>query len=186
MATKQGPVFLCLNPEFPLKIMTLVQEQNIKMVYWDLGGTLVDFSRDMKERAVKKINTNYHRNISVEMYEQAIRTEWMRRETPKAKKVIKSVDDDLKERMYWIEFYICVLRNLGIRVKNNQIAKRLATVQQNPESFEELPYVRETLAKLREINIPAGIISNAFPSAREILKKSGLIQEFDEQHVILS
>jgi FMN phosphatase YigB (HAD superfamily) len=59
-------------------------------------------------------------------------------------------------------------------------------MQQNPESFEELPYVRDTIKKLREIGIPVGIISNAFPSARKILEKNGLKQEFDEEHVILS
>jgi FMN phosphatase YigB (HAD superfamily) len=156
------------------------------MVYWDLGGTLVDLSPTMKERAVNRINREYHRKINVEMYDQAIRTEWMRRETPEAKKEIKSVDDDSKEKKYWIEFYTCVLRNLGIRVKDKHIVKWLATVQSNSKSFEELPYVRDTLGKLREMDISVGVISNAFPSARRILDDSGLIQEFKEQHVILS
>ena len=77
------------------------------MVYWDLGGTLVDLSLSMKERAVKKINMMYRREISMAMYDQAIRAEWLRRETPHAIKKIKLVNDDIKERQYWIEFYTC-------------------------------------------------------------------------------
>lgn len=186
MTIKQVPVFLYLGSEFPQNIIDLVKEHKIKMVYWDLGGTLVDLSQLMKERAVKKINTTYRRETSVEMYDQAIRAEWLRRETPQAIKKIKLVNDDIKERQYWIEFYTCVLRNLGIRAKDRRVVKWLATVQCNPKSFEELPFVRETLAKLKEMNIPVGIISNAFPSARRILDESGLIREFKKQHVILS
>jgi HAD superfamily hydrolase (TIGR01509 family) len=183
---QQEPVFLCLSPEFPQNIIDLVKEHKIKMVYWDLGGTLVDLSLSMKERAVKKINTTYHSEISLELYDQVIKTEWTHRETPQARKKIKSIDDKIKERQYWIEFYTCVLKNLGLRVKDRSIVKWLATVQSNPKSFEELPFIRETLTRLKEMNIPVGIISNAFPSARRILEKNGLIQEFDEQHVILS
>jgi HAD superfamily hydrolase (TIGR01509 family) len=186
MIIKQEPVFLCLNSEFPKNIMDLVKEHKIKMVYWDLGGTLVDLSLAMKEKAVKKINTTYRREISVEMYDQEIRAEWKRRESPQAKKEIKLVDDDIKEKKYWIGFYTCVLGNLKIRVKDRRVVKWLAKVQSNPKSFEELPFVRATLARLKEMNIPVGIISNAFPSARRILEDSGLIREFNEQHVILS
>jgi FMN phosphatase YigB (HAD superfamily) len=183
---QQETVLLHLNPEFPQNIMDLVKEHKIKMVYWDLGGTLVDLSPSMKERIVKKINITYHREISLEIYDQAIRTEWAHRESPAAINKIKSVDDDRKERQYWIEFYTCVLKNLEIRVRDQSIVKWLATVQSNPKSFEELPFMRKTLVRLREMNISNGIISNAFPSTRKILDYSGLIQEFNEQHVILS
>jgi HAD superfamily hydrolase (TIGR01509 family) len=187
MTIKQEPAFLCLNSEFPKNIMDLVKEHKIKMVYWDLGGTLVDLSLAMKEKAVKEINTTYRKEISIEMFDQKIRAEWKRRETPQAIRKIKLVDNDRKERQYWIEFYTCVLENhLEICVKDRRVVKWLATVQSNPKSFEELPFVRATLARLKEMNIPVGIISNAFPSARRILDKNGLIQEFDEQHVILS
>lgn len=186
MTAVQEPIFLHLNADFPDKIIDLVEKFNINMVYWDLGGTLVDLSPSMKERAVKKINIEYHRQITVEMYDEAIRMEWMRRETREAKNKIKSVDDDTKEKKYWIEFYSCVLINLGIRARNQRIVKWLATVQSNPNSFEELPFVRDTLDKLRGENVAVGIISNAFPSARKILENKGLIKEFHEQHVILS
>ncbi len=183
---KREPVFLPLSPEFPLYIIDLVMENKIKMVYWDLGGTIVDLSPAIKERAVKKINTTYHCSISVEMFDQEIKAEWERRENHNAQKKIKSVNDDTKEKQYWIEFYMCVLKKLNIRVKDRNIVKWLATMQSNPQSFVELPFVRETIKNLREKNIPVGVISNAFPSARKILDKNGLIQEFNEQHVILS
>jgi HAD superfamily hydrolase (TIGR01509 family) len=182
----QEPIYLYLSPEFLQDIIHLVEEHNLKMVYWDMGGTIVDLSKTIKERATKKINMTYHRDITVEMFDHAIRVEWGRRETRKAIELIKSVDDDKKEKWYWIEFYTCVLNNLGIRVKDRQIVKWLATVQSNPKSFEELPYVRDTLRVLRENGTSVGIISNAFPSARRILDRSGLIDEFNKQHVILS
>jgi HAD superfamily hydrolase (TIGR01509 family) len=184
--SQREPVFLHLNEEFPQTILNFVDRHNIRMVYWDLGGTLVDLSPTMKERVVKRINMKYHRNISVEMYEEAIRTEWTRRETPQAQKKIKAVNSDEKEREYWIDFYTSVLGNLGIRVKNQQIVKWLATVQSNPKSFKELPFMRQTLEKLITIKVKMGIISNAFPSARKILEDCGLVKEFKTQHIILS
>lgn len=183
---RQEPVVLHLSPDFPKIIVELVKELDIQMVYWDMGGTIVDLSPSIKERAIKKINSFYDREINEEMFDEAIRLEWGRRETRKAIEKIKSVNSDIKEKWYWIEFYTCVLKNLGIRVKDRHVVKWLATVQSNPKSFEELPYVRDTLRELRENRTAVGIISNAFPSARKILERSGLIQEFNEQHVILS
>lgn len=182
----QKTINLHLTPDFPQVIMDLVRLYRIKMVYWDMGGVMVDLSRTTKEQAIEQINMTYRQDIDVEMFDSAIRTEWGRRESREAQEIIKSVDDELKEKQYWIGFYACVLRNLAIHVTDYRIVEWLATMQQNPESFEELPFVRATLRLLREIGIPIGIISNAFPSARKILERSRLIQEFNEQHIILS
>jgi HAD superfamily hydrolase (TIGR01509 family) len=159
---------LHLSPEFPQEILRLVQKHNIKMVYWDFGGTMVDISPEVKERAVRKINMTYHRDIDLQKFNQAIRMEWGRREHRESNATIN------------------VLRNLGIRVKGGQIVKWLATMQANPKSFERLPFIDETLALLLQSKIQIGIISNAFPSAKRILKDKGLSERFNEQHIIWS
>jgi HAD superfamily hydrolase (TIGR01509 family) len=184
--TRRELFSLHLSPDFPEEILRLVQKHGIKMVYWDFGGTMVDISPAVKERAVRKINMTYHRDIDLQKFNQAIRVEWGRREHRESNAAIKSVNNDTKEKAYWIEFYTCVLKNLGIRVKGGQIVKWLATMQANPKSFERLPFIDETLALLVQTNIQIGIISNAFPSAKRILKDKGLSERFDEQHIIWS
>jgi len=174
-------------------IPDFVKKNRIKMVYWDLGGTLVDIPDTMKERILKKISRISQRNIDIDLYSRVLSDEWKSRETRLAQKAIKAVTDEKKEKEYWIGFYTCVLRKLGVWNNSHKkefaaLVKWLATVQSNPKSFELFSYAEETFTALDAMGISVGIISNAFPSARKILEKSNLIEKFGfkEQHIILS
>jgi HAD superfamily hydrolase (TIGR01509 family) len=186
MTSQPQPIFLGFKGDGPVDIINLVKENNIKMVYWDLGGTLVDIPGTMRERIVSKINKDCAANINVDLYDWAIKDEWKQRETPKAQQRIKFVKSKEAELEYWIEFFTCVLKKLRLRYKNPQLITWLAKIQASPNSFEIYPYVQETLAKLGDLGIRIGIISNAFPSARKILKHTKLIQKFGNEHIILS
>lgn len=190
MDTQLEPVFLHLNKnskkETRVNLLEFVKEKNIKIVYWDLGGTLADISYKNKKRIVREINNTCNSNINIAAYDSVIKREWEYRETPEAREYIKAVKTDEDEQKYWIEFFSCVLRNLEINGEYPQLAEWLGKVQVDPQSFEIFSYVHNILEKLGEMGIPIGIISNTFPSARKILIDTGLIQKISLVHVILS
>jgi HAD superfamily hydrolase (TIGR01509 family) len=190
MESQQNPIFLHFDldrrKEETVELLAFVKEKKIKMVYLDFGGTLVDLSETIKERVVKKINEICGSNISIGEFTSEVKNEWSRRESPIALKNIKLVTDNKQEKEYWIGFFSKVLNELGIRGRYPSLLKWLATVHSNPKSFVVFPFVQEMLESLEKMGVRMGIISNAFPSTRRILKESGLIQRFDEQHIILS
>jgi len=174
-----------------VNIQDYVKNYQIKFVYWDMGDTLVEFTEEMENRIIKKINGTFQRKIGLDLYRQAIADEWKRRETQLWERETKRVKDEETEKKYWVGFFTCVLNNLGIRgasckKKISGLVKWLAKVQSNPKSFAPLFYTTEMIASFDSMRIRQGIISNAFPSAREILKQSGLIHHFNLQHIIFS
>lgn len=184
MEAQPEPIFLDLRTELPVDILDFIKQNNIEVVYWDLGGTLADIRATLRERIVQKINHLCKRNITLDKYDQAVKVVWKRRESPEAVKAIKAVKTDADERQYWKDFYAEVLSELGVGHNHSQLINWLAKVQANPISFEIFPYVEDILPKLQELNIQVGIISNAFPSAKKILKHTNLWPRF--RHIILS
>jgi HAD superfamily hydrolase (TIGR01509 family) len=179
------PVLIDYKDKSHVDLLKYVKEKKTKMVYFDLGDTLVYIPESIKLQISDDLAA-CGINISVAGYDWLIKKEWKRRETWAAQRHIKSVKSGLSEIRYWVEFFAKALNRLGVQEKAPQIIARLASIQADPKSFELYPYALEILKTLKEMGIEVGIISNAFPSARKILEQTGLIELFDEKHLILS
>ena len=184
--TVSDPTFVDYKNKNFVELLDYVREKKAKIVYYDLGDTLVHIPESIKLQIVEDINAVCDESISVAKYDHMIKMEWKRRENWFAKKQIKSVKTESSEIAYWENFFDCALNSLKVKSKAPQIITRLAYIQADPNSFEPYPYVLETLRRLKEMGIRIGIISNAFPSARKILEHTGLIKLFDKKRIILS
>lgn len=180
-----NPTFFNYKSKVSVDLIERIKEKGIKMVYWDLGGTLVDIPERIKQEKIDQINAACKCQLSLAMYDHLIRKEWERRETPQAQQKIKSVKTDEDELNYWIDFFENAFRRYNIG-KAPKLLVKLAKTQANAESFDVYPYVEETLTKLEDMGIRIGIISNAFRSARRILRQKKLISKFNNEQVLLS
>jgi len=177
----QGIIFKDLKGN-EVDILEFVRENKIKAVFFDLGDTLVEIRPETKTKIVQRINNECGLKIDSTAFDQATREEWKRRESQRERDRIKSVTEPLMEKGYWIEFYKRILERLGTRAGNPELVKWLAKTQSNYKSFALLPGITFFLSEfdeLRKSGIRVGIISNAFPSAREIIANLLPIQ-FDD------
>jgi putative hydrolase of the HAD superfamily len=185
MITLYNPVFLDYKSKESVDLMVFIKEKNIKMVYWDLGGTLVDIPEKIKQKNVDEISTACNCQLDLTMYDHLFRKEWARRETPDAQQKIKSVKTDKDELEYWKDFFRSAFSKYNIR-KHSKLLEKLAKTYANARSFETYPFAKNILTELEKMGIRTGVISNAFRSARRILKQEGLINKFNSAYIFLS
>ena len=155
-------------------IREIIHNRNVKAIFVDLGDTLVEMRREEKEKIIRKINNKCNLKIDLATFDRKIREEWKCRESKQELDRIKNTTKPYMEKAYWLEFYTCILEKLGARRRYPDLVKWLANVQSNPKSFGPMPGIEfflSELAELQQTGIQTGIISNAFPSAREIVDK---------------
>jgi len=160
----------------------------VRIVFLDLGDTLVCMKRDLLEDAVQCIASARGRALrdsgelerAVSELKRTISEEWDSR-VREDFQWVQSAEDEYE---YWRQFYMSVLRRLCVYSRWAELADFLARVTTDPESFTCFPDVQETLEELRGRGLELGVISNAFPSAKEILERLNLIDSF--KYIILS
>lgn len=174
----------------------------IKVVFFDLGNTLVEIMADVLDAILIVFFRLYQekQGISIKLTKKQLRdlfhaahdAEWDSRVNQNFQWVQTSED----EYRYWFHFFACVLNRLGITPlycylldesdevcpdykiidkarkyfsEEARLVDLLAHKQADPRSFHCFSEVTLTLTRLLDYNIDLGIISNAFPSASQIL-----------------
>lgn len=159
-------------------------DPRIRAVAWDLGDTLIRIKHTAIQKVINIINSEARQNLDVETLEEAIRQEWLKRNSPSENRKIKRVKTRQDEREYWFGFYQNVLESLLITARLDVILPLLANLHSDPDSFELMPGVRETLSRLKTARKIQILISNGFSSAWKVLEWHELAQYFD--HVVIS
>jgi HAD superfamily hydrolase (TIGR01509 family) len=156
---------------------------SIRVLFFDLGDTLVRIRPQLFERAAERIaqalgytgvDASRRKQVATAL-QKAIKDEWQERDGEK----LQSVNSEEEEYKYWIKFYRAVLSRLGLVPAPKRLLSLLAHMQADPASFDCFEDVEETLDKLRNMGIGLGLISNAFPSADGILEHLDLNRWFD-------
>ncbi|MBK9925433.1 MAG: HAD hydrolase-like protein [Anaerolineales bacterium] len=148
-------------------------------IAWDLGDTLVRIKAAKMCEGAAKISICTGRYTTKSQLESAIKLEWADRKDPYHLDVIRNVANLKTEVMYWEEdFYPSVLKRLEIDKPQKNICAWFAAMQISPKSFELMPDAVETLELLKSAEIEQALLSNAFPSAKKIVKYHKLQKYF--------
>lgn len=153
----------------------------IRVVFFDLGDTLVQIAPDILEDSARQITLFTGRPVNALKLKKAERAEWL----DKPARDFLWVQTEEQEWEFWErDFYPAVLRRLGILDYPLQLVQLLAARAMDPKSFVPFPEVPEVLTKLEQAGIELGIISNSFPSTEGILR--GLALEHRFRYIIFS
>ena len=80
------------------------------MIFFDLGGTLVEIKPKLYADSAHKISEASGHNIDAAAFQQAIKDEWTHRNGED----IAWVNTEEQEQHYWQDFYHNVLGRLGV------------------------------------------------------------------------
>jgi FMN phosphatase YigB (HAD superfamily) len=159
-----------------------------KFVFFDLGNTLVRIKKQLLEYCVQRISIEAGKNLTnaiqiehaILQFKKAEMAEWNATPTEN----INYIKYEQQELQFWQNFYRSVLLRLGHSRPTTDLSNLLAEIPTNPNSFELFEDVVDTLELLRLQDITLGIISNAFPSAKQIVESLKLRRWFE--YIILS
>jgi putative hydrolase of the HAD superfamily len=157
---------------------------NIQAVFFDLGDTLIRTRTDIVEKICIAVGEKRKKPMGHLEYLTAFYGEWIKRQKPLDKELIKSITDAEREIKYWNDFFESLLPSLGVVSNEEGLRNILAKIHTDPHSFECFDGVHDILAELKEKGLKLGIISNAFPSAKSIIRHLELEHYFD--HILLS
>jgi HAD superfamily hydrolase (TIGR01509 family) len=162
-----------------------------KIIFFDLGDTLVHFRQTFLEEAAGRIRVARGLTpdpagvlATANEFSRALPDEWQRRTTRKDQHEIRCIHSAPAELQYWRTFYRSVLRSMGLATPPADVVNWLAEKAADPDSFECFSEVKALLQELQQKGMPLGILSNAFPSAKQILVRQGLDHFF--QYTVLS
>jgi len=140
----------------------------VRVVFFDLGDTLVEIAPDVLEDSARQITILTRHPVSVADLKKAERTEWL--EWATRPQELLQVETEEQERRFWEQcFYPSVLKRLGVFFYPPHLVQLLTTRAMDPGSFVLFPEVEEVLNELERAGVKLGIISNSFPSAERIL-----------------
>ena len=161
-------------------LIEIIKRDGIRQVLLDLGGTIVDLSPKTKDKMREYVNI--WGDISQDKFELAVHHEWdFRRKNAFDQAIVESVDDEHKEKEYWLSFYTSVLERLEIRAKrHNHVLSKLIDLQMAPESYDIYPFMKDLIEHLARLGIQLGLVSNSFPSSEKIFEKTGLQSKFSK------
>ena len=160
------------------RLIDIIHHDGIRQVLLDLGGTIVDLSPKIKDKMREHVNKLGP--VSQESLEMAVHDEWdFRRKNTLEQTIVESVDNEQKEKEYWLSFFASVLSRLEIRSeRSGHILSELIRLQMAPESYEVYPFMKDLIEELGILGIQLDIVSNAFPSAQKIFEHTGLQSKF--------
>lgn len=157
-----------------------------RYAFFDLGDTLLQTKPQVYQGWAKRISGKIGRTIKPKELIEAIRAEWR-----DPSRVGRSLPEDMseeKELSFLHDFYLAVLRRLGILESNAEasetsswgpIVDQMAQQTINPDSFEKKEEMWSMARELREQGVRVGIISNAFPSVQALVKHFELETSFE-------
>jgi len=147
------------------------KEDSVKVVLFDLGGTLVSISNSQIPRVMKRILDRCGIGRSLEEISQA----W--------KEAEKGLDfRDLTELLdkFWVEWNKRILRNLRVESNNRTLARFIATHWWDYSDISLYPDAEEVLPLLKRREAKIGLVTNGLQSdVDEILPKVNLQDFFD-------
>jgi putative hydrolase of the HAD superfamily len=147
----------------------------IRMVFFDLGDTLVAIKPDVYADLAQEITLTNGRFIGPSDLERAIKDEWVFRNGED----IGWVTTEESEKRYWQRFYYNVLQRLNVGAAPPTLLDLFSQRAADPRSFTCFDDVVGVLEALQQREIGIGLISNAFPSARCILDDLNLTHWFE-------
>ena len=155
---------------------------NPKVIYFDLGDTLVYFRSSNYWIAALWAAYYIWRSkgkllmpwVLRRALEDAFRAELLERNG----NGLSQVKDELSELRYWEDFFKQVLARIGLSENHSILIAWLARRYMDPRSYACFPEVRYVLKQLRDQGILLGVLSNAFPSADGIMRHLNLMQYF--------
>ena len=142
------------------------EEMIIRMVFFDLGDTLVEIRPDVYADLAQEISFTSGRVVKSNDLRRAINDEWVCRN---GSEDIGWVTTEESEQCYWQRFYRNVLRRLNVNAPTQPLLDLLSQRAADPHSFMCFDDVAGVLEALQQRDVGIGLISNAFPSARRIL-----------------
>jgi putative hydrolase of the HAD superfamily len=150
----------------------------IQFVVWDLGDTLIRIRSSAWVEAASRIQEELKVPVSHIDVHKAVRQEWLVRNDPVSLNEIRNIDTEEKEVDFFIKFYSNVCKCFNLERPSKTLIEFLVRMQIDPQSYELLPGVVETLEALREMQIPQALLSNGFRSAFLHLKHFDLEKYF--------
>jgi FMN phosphatase YigB (HAD superfamily) len=156
---------------------------NVRFIFFDLGGTLVHIKPNLQVDTVKRIACACGQTLidkrqidqAIISYEAACSAEWETRFTD-----ILKVRTEADEREYWPGFVRSVLRRLGVASPEAELVELLAKRSADSKSFTRFSDTLFILKRLKNCyGFKLGIISNAFPSAEKVLDELELTPLFN-------
>jgi len=152
------------------------EEMIIRMVFFDLGDTLVEIRPDVHADSAQEISFTSGRVVKSNDLRRAIKDEWVCRN---GSEDIGWVITEESEQCYWQRFYRNVLRRLNVNAPTQPLLDLLSQRAADPHSFTCFDDVAGVLEALQQRDVGIGLISNAFPSARQILDYLHLTHWFE-------
>jgi len=152
---------------------------DVQAIFFDLGDTLVHIKPEILQTVCGKIGRSRGYPLKIDEYEIAFQKEWSKRRSPAYMHLIKGVSTHKKEIIYWESFFASLLTTLRADRNNLGFVKWLANIYSNSRAFDCFKDVHPVLAELKASRFKLGLISNAFPSADEIIKDLDIRQYFD-------
>lgn len=137
----------------------------IRMVFFDLGDTLVEIRPDVYTDLAQEISSASGRVVEANDLRRAIKDEWAFRNG----EYIGWVTTEESEHRYWRRFYRNALQRLNVNTPPQPLFDLLSQRAADPHSFVCFDDVAGVLETLQQRGIGIGLISNAFPSAKRIL-----------------
>ncbi len=142
---------------------------SLRAVLFDLGGTLIDTAPPPE--IIRRILRKYGIERPLDRIEVAHR---------KAEESFLPEDYKLPYYGFWIKWNKIILDELKIIENSEFLAKVLVDEWWDNADVRLYPNAREVLAKLKEMGLKVGIISNAFRrDIEEILVRINLVDFFD-------
>ena len=152
-----------------------------KMIYFDAGDTLLTIpaariimqqylaarSMQREEEQIGEVLTNafrlFYYGRQLDAYEAC---------TPES------------DRAFWVNLYKYVLEHLGADAMWSEdevhaCCHELYDIYTSPQHYQLFDDVKESLAKLQELGLRLGIVSNFAPALRHILADNGILHFFD-------
>jgi HAD superfamily hydrolase (TIGR01509 family) len=156
-------------------------ESKIQAVFFDLGDTLVRISFVTLAKICIRITEDSGVPLSTKEYTRAFHDEWKNRSSSLETKLVKDIKKEVaeeSERKYWRNFFESLLLSLDIKSDQQELIEWLIDTYTDPRSFICFHDVHRVLSDLKRKGLILGIISNAFPSADNILDHLNLRQYF--------
>ncbi len=146
----------------------------IQAVILDFGDTIAHIQKEKLQEICEIISVLRGRHLELNEYMSAYLQEWNNRSKPMDRALIKSVVTSADEKKYLWDFSNSLLSTLGAISVQPALIDWLVDIYMNPQSYECFDDVYPMLTELKANGTMLLLISNAFPSTKNIIEALGL------------